>query len=88
MAAKRTLKNLKIDQETSGDTLVDGDLKSAIVVYPRKNRKMALNMRIESEAVELSKQIAGLKHLDGYTQLLRIYIWEGLERDRKLLKNQ
>ena len=86
MAAKRNRKDMHIDRETSEDTLTDGDLESAVVVYPERNKKIPLNMRIEPEAVELSKQIAGLKHLDGYTQLLRMYIWEGIERDRELLK--
>jgi len=42
-------------------------------------------MRLDPEAVKLAKQLAALKHLDGYTQLLRIYIWEGIDRDRAML---
>jgi hypothetical protein len=56
-----------------------------VVVFPEEGRKIALNMRIEPEVVELSRRIAAARHLDGYTQLLRLYIREGLERDRALL---
>ena len=68
------------------DRLSDADLNTAVVVLPEKGRKIPLNMRIEPEVVELSKQIARARHLDGYTQLLRIYIREGLERDCALLE--
>lgn len=83
--SKRSIKDLKIDKATEKDTLEDAILPKAVVNYPKKSKKVALNMRIESEAVELSKKLASLKHLDGYTQLLRIYIWEGLERDKRVL---
>ena len=86
MAKTRSKKDLEIDQKTGSDTLNDADLESAVVVSPEKNRKVQLNMRIEPEGIELAKQIAAVKHLDGYTQLLRMYIWESLERDRQLLE--
>ena len=50
------------------------------------HKKIPLNMRVEPEIVALTKKIAALKHLDGYTQLLRMYIWEGVEKDRSLLR--
>ena len=88
MAKARSKKDLETDQKTRIDTLEDAGLESATVVLPKKSRKVPLNMRIEPEAIELSKQIAARKHLDGYTQLLRIYIWESLERDLHLLSKK
>ena len=85
MARKRRQKDLEIDQATAQDRLSDADLDTAKVIFPEKSRKIPLNMRIEPEVVELSRQIAVARHLDGYTQLLRLYIREGLERDRTLL---
>ena len=87
MPEKRRRKDLEIDRATEKDRLSDADLNTAVVVFPEKGRKIPLNMRIEPEVVELAKQIARARHLDGYTQLLRIYIREGLERDRALLEN-
>ena len=85
MASKRRQKDLQIDQATAQDRLEDADLDRAKVIFPEKGRKIPLNMRIEPEVVELSRRIATVRHLDGYTQLLRLYIREGLERDRTLL---
>ena len=85
MAAKRSRKDLGIDQATAEDRLSDADRRTALTVFPKKARKVSLNMRIEPEVVELTKRIARAKHLDGYTQLLRLYIREGLDRDRALL---
>ena len=82
---RRTKKDIEFDELTANDSLLDADVSSAEVVLPGKRRKMAINMRLEPEAVKLAKQLAALKHLDGYTQLLRIYIWEGIERDRTIL---
>ena len=82
---KRSSKDLKIDKDTEKDTLEDAILSKTAINYPQKPKKIALNMRIEVEAVELSKKLASIKHLDAYTQLLRIYIWEGLERDKRAL---
>ena len=50
-----------------------------------KTKKIAINMRLDPDAIKLAKQLAALKHLDGYMQLLRIYIWEEIERDRTML---
>ena len=86
MTQKRTQKNLEIDQETEKDRLSDAELESVVVTFPKKTAKIALNMRIEPEVVDLVKQVAQARHLDGYTQLLRLYIREGLERDRALLE--
>ena len=85
MTRKRSRKDLEIDQATAKDQLSDADLETAVVTFPEKVRKVPLNLRIEPEVVELSRRIAEAKHLDGYTQLLRLYIREGLERDRALL---
>lgn len=85
MSKKRSQKDLKIDRATEKDRLSDADTENAVVILPERGRKIPLNMRIEPEVVELSKQIAEARHLDGYTQLLRLYIREGLERDRTLL---
>jgi hypothetical protein len=85
MVRKRSRKDLEIDRATAGDRLSDADLATAVVTFPEKARKVPLNMRIEPELVELSRRIAEARHLDGYTQLLRLYIREGLERDRALL---
>lgn len=82
---RRTKKDIEIDELTANDSLLDADVSSVEVVFPGKKKKMAINMRLEPEAVKLAKQLAALKHLDGYTQLLRIYIWEGIERDRTIL---
>ena len=82
---RRKKKDIEIDELTANDSLLDADVSSAEVVFPGKKKKMAINMRLEPEAVKLAKQLAALKHLDGYTQLLRIYIWEGIERDRTIL---
>ena len=84
----RSLKDQKIDQDTENDSLADADLNSAVVFIPKKTPKIPLNMRIEPEVVAQAKQVAQAKNLDGYTQLLRLYIREGLERDRKLLETQ
>lgn len=84
-STKKSAKDLKVDKATEKDTLEDAILSKVAVNYPRKSKKIALNMRIEVEAVELSKKLASIKHLDAYTQLLRIYIWEGLERDKRSL---
>ncbi|MCZ6632683.1 MAG: hypothetical protein O7G87_04700 [bacterium] len=86
MTQKRTQKDLEIDRETEKDRLSDAELESAVVTFPKKTAKIALNMRIEPEVVDLAKQVAEARHLDGYTQLLRLYIREGLERDRPLLE--
>ena len=85
MTKKRRKKDNEIDELTANDSLLDVDVGSAEVVFPDKTKKIAINMRLEPEAVKLAKQLAALKHLDGYTQLLRIYIWEGIERDRTTL---
>ncbi len=85
MSKKRSQKDLKIDRATEKDRLSDADTETTVVVLPERGRKIPLNMRIEPEVVELSKRIAEARHLDGYTQLLRLYIREGLERDRTLL---
>lgn len=85
MSKKRSQKDLKTDRATERDRLSDADTETAVVVFPERGRKIPLNMRIEPEVVELSKRIAEARHLDGYTQLLRLYIREGLERDRTLL---
>jgi len=82
MARKRNQKELTIDQATLQDRLSTADLDTAVVIFPEKGRKIPLNMRIEAEVVDLSRRIAQARHLDGYTQLLRLYIREGLERDR------
>jgi|GEM_PF-2998893 len=86
MARRRSRKDLEIDQATAKDRLSDADLKTTVVIFPKKAQKVPLNMRIEPEVVELSRRIAEIRRLDGYTQLLRLYIREGLERDRALLK--
>ena len=78
-------KDIEIDELTANDSLSDADVDSAEVIFPNKTKKIAINMRLDPEAVKLAKQLAALKHLDGYTQLLRIYIWEGIERDRTML---
>jgi len=80
--AKRSKADLKIDQETENDGLNDADLDSAVVTIPKKQPKIALNMRIEPEVVAQAKEVAIARNLDGYTQLLRLYIREGLERDK------
>lgn len=82
---ERNAKEQAIDQATENDSLSDADLESAVITYPKKTRKIALNMRIEPEVVTQAKQVAQAKNLDGYTQLLRLYIREGLERDREYL---
>lgn len=88
MARKRRRKDLEIDRATAKDRLADADLETAVATFPPKTPKVPLNMRIEPELVALSRRIAAAKHLDGYTQLLRLYIREGLERDRALLGGQ
>ena len=85
MARKRSRKDLEIDRATERDRLSDADLDTAVVTFPKQAPKVALNMRIEPEVVALARQVAEARHLDGYTQLLRLYIREGLERDRVLL---
>ena len=85
MAKKRSRRDLAIDRAKEKDRLQDADLDTAVVTFPRKTAKIALNMRIEPEVVALAKQVAEARHLDGYTQLLRLYIREGLERDAELL---
>ena len=85
---RRTKKDIEFDELTANDSLLDADVSSAEVVFPGKKRKVPINMRLEPEAVKLAKQLAALKHLDGYTQLLRIYIWEGIERDRTILSQR
>jgi len=85
MAKKRIQKDLRVDRATEEDRLSDADTETAVVVFPERGRKIPLNMRIEPEVVELSRRIAEARNLDGYTQLLRLYIREGLERDRTLL---
>ena len=83
---RRAKRDIEIDELTANDSLSEADVDSAEVVFPEKTKKIAINMRLEPEAVKLAKQLAALKHLDGYTQLLRLYIWEGIERDRAMLK--
>lgn len=81
----RNSKDQIIDRDTETDSIEDADLDSAVVFTPKKTPKIALNMRIEQEIVTQAKQVAQAKNLDGYTQLLRLYIREGLERDRELI---
>lgn len=83
---KRSKREVDIDTKTAGDTLDDAALDRAFITFPRRKKKIALNMRVEPEIVAITKKIAALKHLDGYTQLLRMYIWEGVEKDRSLLR--
>ena len=85
MAAERSEKDLGTDQATGGDRLPDADFDTSVVTSPKKTPRVALNMRIEPEVVTLAKQVAKARHLDAYTQLLKLYIREGLERDRPLL---
>ncbi len=85
MTKKRSRKDLEIDRATEKDRISDADLDTAVVTFPNKTPKIALNMRIEPEVVALAKRVAGVRHMDGYTQLLRLYIRQGLERDLALL---
>lgn len=80
--AKRKPADLKVDQATEQDGLSDADLNSTMITIPKKSPKIALNMRIEPEVVAQAKEVANARNLDGYTQLLRLYIREGLERDK------
>ena len=79
-------KDQKIDRETENDGLSDADFDSAVVTFPKKTPKIALNMRIEPEVVAQAKEVAAARKLDGYTQLLRLYIREGLDRDQAHLE--
>ena len=88
MAKKRSRRESEIDRVTEGDQLSDADLETAVVTFPKKGRKIALNMRVEPEVVALAKTVAEARHLDGYTQLLRLYIREGLERDLPLVADK
>lgn len=85
MPTRRSKEDLAIDRTTESDRLSDADFDTAVVTVPERVAKIALNMRIEPELVALAKQVAIAKHLDGYTQLLRLYIREGLQRDSALL---
>ena len=88
MARKRSRKESEVDRATEEDGLADADLETTIVSFPKRSRKIALNMRIEPDVVALAKQVAEARHLDGYTQLLRLYIREGLERDIPLVADR
>lgn len=86
MSTKRNSKDIEIDRATETDRISDADLDSAMISFPQKTAKIALNMRIEPELVAQARQVAKVRNLDGYTQLLRLYIREGLERDQKRLR--
>jgi hypothetical protein len=84
--SKRKAKDQEIDRATENDGLSEADFESAVITYPKKTPKIALNMRIETEVVAQAKKVARARNLDGYTQLLRLYIREGLERDHELFE--
>jgi hypothetical protein len=44
MARRRSQKELKIDRATARDRLSDADLQTAVVTFPKKVRKVSLNI--------------------------------------------
>ena len=72
-------------REASRMTLADVDLSSAVVVRPtwKMRRTHPVPLRIETADIAAAKLIGRSKGLP-YQTLLKVYIREGLERDRKL----
>lgn len=83
---RRSLTDLAIDEATAADTLNDADLSSAVVVYPAREKKVAIKINIEDEIIQLCKRIAAVKHFDTVSKLLDSYIRKGVEKDKELLK--
>jgi len=83
---RRSASDLAIDEATITDTLNDADLSSAEAVYPHKQKKVVINIKLEDEIVQLCKRIAAIKRIDNVTKLIDTYIRNGVENDKKLLK--
>ena len=66
--------------------LKDADMSSAVVVKPiwRMRRTHPIPLRIEGVDIATAKRIGRVKGLP-YQTLLKVYIREGIERDRKLI---
>jgi len=82
---KRSAKDIAIDDATATDTINDADLLSAVIVYPEKDKKF-IKIKLEDEILQLCKRIAAIKNIDNYTKLIDIYIRNGVEIDKELLK--
>ena len=75
--------------EASRMTLHDADLSSAVVVRPtwKTRRTHPIPLRIETADIAAAKLIGRAKGLP-YQTLLKTYIRQGLDRDRKLAARQ
>ncbi len=83
---KRTYYDLSIDDATASDTLKDADLSSAEVVYPLKENQVAIKIKLKKETLKLCKQIADLKHVDNFMELIDEYIRNGIDKDKNILE--
>ena len=83
---KRTIYDLSIDDITASDTLKDADLSSAEIVYPLKENQVAIKIKLKKETLKLCKQIADLKHVDNFMELIDEYIRNGIDKDKEILE--
>jgi hypothetical protein len=83
---KRTIYDLSIDDATASDTLKDADFSSAEVVYPLKENQAAIKIQLKKETLTLCKQIADLKHIDNFMELIDEYIRNGIDKNKKILE--
>lgn len=83
---ERAIYDLSIDDATAGDTLKDADLSSAEVVYPLNENQVAIKIKIKKETLKLCQQIADLKHVDNFMELIDEYIRNGIDKDKNILE--
>lgn len=83
---ERAIYDLSIDDATASDTLKDADLSSAEVVYPLNENQVAIKIKIKKETLKLCQQIADLKHVDNFMELIDEYIRNGIDKDKNILE--
>ena len=83
---KRTNYDLSVDDATASDTLKDAELSSAEVIYPLQENQVAIKIKLKKETLKLCQQIADLKHVDNFIDLIDEYIRNGIDKDKKILE--
>ena len=80
---KRSVRDLAVDAATVNDTIKDGDLQTAEIIYPGK--KIVFKIDIDENTLELCKKIANKKHIFDTSKLINQYIKDGVKKDEKML---
>ena len=83
---RRSENDLKIDEILEKSNIDDFDFSEALICKPNPKFKSTVptSIRFSKCDIELAKMIGKIKGI-GYQTLLKMYIREGLNRDRKIL---